>query len=122
VKALELCASVPDAAGEVYFVAGDTIVTIEDMVRQISHIQGVRTSIVRLPMTAGLAGGYLLEKVAPLMRRPPPLTRRSFDFFRINNAYNIDKARHQLGFRPEIDLQAGLDKTYESLRRTEAFI
>jgi nucleoside-diphosphate-sugar epimerase len=41
------------------------------------------------------------------------------DFFLKNNAYDITKARRELGFYPQVDLLSGLQKTWRWLEGSE---
>jgi nucleoside-diphosphate-sugar epimerase len=41
----------------------------------------------------------------------PPLFRRRVDWFRQNRAFSIDKAKQELGYLPNVDLQTGLAAT-----------
>jgi nucleoside-diphosphate-sugar epimerase len=46
----------------------------------------------------------------------PPLFRRRVDWFRQVRAFNIDKARKELGYQPKVDLRTGLGRTGEWYR------
>jgi nucleoside-diphosphate-sugar epimerase len=41
----------------------------------------------------------------------PPLYRRRIDFFKKSRAFDITKAKRELGFRPQISLQEGVQQT-----------
>jgi len=45
------------------------------------------------------------------LRKNPPFSRRSVDFFRKHNAYSIDKAKHMLGYQPQVVLRTGIKET-----------
>jgi nucleoside-diphosphate-sugar epimerase len=59
----------------------------------------------------GLLGGFGLEMAFKPLRKNPPFSRRSVDFFRKHNAYSIDKAKHILGYQPKVDLRTGIRET-----------
>jgi nucleoside-diphosphate-sugar epimerase len=72
VDGLALCAEVPEAAGQVYFMAGAEPVTIEALVRTVAEVVGSRPPIIRLPIGMGkLAGQALQIAYKPLDRQPP---------------------------------------------------
>jgi nucleoside-diphosphate-sugar epimerase len=111
IRGLELAASAPEAAGEIYFIAGAKAVTIAELVQTIAAVQGVRPPRLRLPLVAGQAVAYTLQLAFKPIRRSPPISPRTLDFYTKNNAYDITKARHDLGFQPLVDLPAGLKLT-----------
>jgi nucleoside-diphosphate-sugar epimerase len=113
VRALELCAEVENIAGEVYIIAGADPVQVAELVNVISQELGASSPKLHLPITFGLWGGMTLELVFKLIKRPPPFSRRSVDFFLKHNAYDISKARRELGFQPEVDLVNGIRKTID---------
>jgi dihydroflavonol-4-reductase len=111
VKGLELCAEVEGVTGQVYILAGDSPVSVRVLVEMIAEVQGVRPPALRLPVLLGKAGGYALQVAFKPLGRQPPFSQRSLDFFTKGNAYDIGKARHELGFQPHVDLRAGLAET-----------
>jgi nucleoside-diphosphate-sugar epimerase len=115
VRGLELCAEMEDVSGEVYLLAGEAPVTIETLVRTIAQLLGVRAPVIRLPLWLGKLAGYGLQVAFKPLGRQPPFSRRSVDFFLKNNAYDISKARQELGFEPQVDLWTGLTWTRDWL-------
>ena len=113
VKGLELCASAEGVNGEVFIIAGEKAVPVAELVSVMSRELGVRAPQRHLPTALGLLGGYSLEMAFKLIGKQPPFSRRSVDFFRKHNAYNIGKAKRMLGYQPQVDLQTGMQKTIE---------
>ena len=110
-QGLELCAEAESAPGQIYFIAGEQPVTIKELVQTVADVQGVQRPKLHLPLTVGKAAGYMLQFTFKPLGKQPPFSRRSLDFFLKDNAYDIGKAKHDLGFYPQIDLQAGLTET-----------
>lgn len=117
VAGLELSAVASNVQGQIYIIAGESPVTIETLVNTISDVLGVRQPGLRLPISLGLAAGYALETGFKIIGGQPPLSRRSMDFFRKNNAYDISKAQRDLGYTPQVDLRAGFMQTLEQETR-----
>lgn len=110
VRGLELCAE-RGKPGEIYFLAGERAVSLNELTQTIAAVQGVRPPLLRLPLSLGLAAAYLFQTLFSLLRRQPPISRRTLDFYLKDNAYDISKARRDLGFNPQIDLPTGLSET-----------
>jgi nucleoside-diphosphate-sugar epimerase len=111
VRGLELCAETAGAAGQVYIIAGDEVVTVEMLVGTIAEILAVRPPALHLPIALGRVGGYALELAFKPLGRQAPFSRRSLDFFLKDNAYLTGKARRELGFEPRVGLHTGLVET-----------
>jgi nucleoside-diphosphate-sugar epimerase len=111
VRGLELCAETTGAAGQIYIVAGDKVVTVEVLVGMIAEVLEVRPPAIHLPATLGKVGGHALELAFKPLGRQPPFSRRSLDFFLKDNAYDVGKAQRELGFEPQVELHTGLVET-----------
>ena len=111
VKGLELGASAESVNGEVFIIASENAVQVSELVEVMSKEIGVHIPQLHLPITLGLAGGYALELAFKSIGTQPPFSHRSMDFFWKHNAYSIDKAKRKLGYQPQTDLQAGMQKT-----------
>jgi nucleoside-diphosphate-sugar epimerase len=111
VMGLELCAQANDVCGEVYIIAGSKPAQVVELVHVISNELGVSPPRIHLPVALGKLGSVSLEALFKLLRKQPPFSRRSLDFFQKNNAYDIGKARRELGFDPQVDLSTGVKQT-----------
>jgi nucleoside-diphosphate-sugar epimerase len=92
------------------------VVTVKTLVDMIAKVLEVRPPVLHLPVTLGRVGGHTLELAFKPIGRQPPFSRRSLDFFLKDNAYDIGKARRELGFQPQVDLHAGLVEALHWLR------
>jgi nucleoside-diphosphate-sugar epimerase len=108
---LERCALADVPAGELYFLAGEETVTIAMLVNTIAELQNVPPPRLSFPLVLGKAVGVGMQTVFKVLNKRPPFSRRSLDFFIKDNAYNISKARRELGFAPEVSLRDGLIQT-----------
>jgi nucleoside-diphosphate-sugar epimerase len=102
---------VEQISGEVYIIAGNEPVTIEELTTAIAESLNVSSPRFHLPLALGKLAGASLQFVYNPLNRQPPFSERSLDFFLKNNAYDISKARQELGFDPQIDLRTGLEQT-----------
>jgi nucleoside-diphosphate-sugar epimerase len=119
VSGLELCGEVDQISGQVYIIGGEEPVTIEELVHLVTEVIGVDPPKIHLPIFMGTLIAYSLQIVFKPLGRQPPFSRRSLDFFLKNNAYDISKAKRDLGFYPRVDLRSGLQKTWGWLESGE---
>jgi len=103
--------------GEAYLIADEEYVEIEDLVRRVAKALGVSVKIPHYPVLPLVVAGHILEKVCKPFKVTPPIFPRRVDWYRQNRAFNIDKARKELGYRPRVALDEGLRKTAEWYRR-----
>jgi len=115
VQGLELCLETSQAVGQVYIIAGETTITIAQLVRTVAEALEVPPPSIRLPVTLGKMAGWGLQLAFKPLGRQPPFSQRSMDFFLKDNAYDISKAKRELGFQPQVDLQTGLAQTLQIL-------
>jgi len=113
VRGLELCTQKEVPCGEIYILAGEKPVTSRELVRVVSTEMGRSAPAIQLPITIGRLMTWLMELVFIPLGKQPPFSKRSMDFFLKNNAYDIGKAKRDLGFYPRVDLEAGIKKTIE---------
>jgi nucleoside-diphosphate-sugar epimerase len=110
--ALELCATRQGIDGEAFIITHDELVTVAQIVEEVAHLVGASVPRFFIPVwfAWGIAG--LLEGVARIFKKQPPITRRSLKFFTNDAGFTCEKARRILGFEPQVSLRDGLDLTY----------
>ncbi|MBN1894685.1 NAD-dependent epimerase/dehydratase family protein [bacterium] len=113
VEGILLTGTVPGIEGEVFTLAGGEYVTLNELVRIIAEILGVKISKLHIPVWPVWTAGALCELACRPLRLSPPLYRRRVDFFIKDRAFDIGKARKHLGYQPRVDLRTGLANTAE---------
>jgi dihydroflavonol-4-reductase len=116
VDGFELCGETPAAAGRTYILAGPEVTTLEELVGRIAQEAGVRPPRLHLPVLPFWMAGALCEAVCVPLRIEPPLYRRRVDFFTKSRAFDISRARAELGFAPHVGLREGIRRTLEWYR------
>jgi nucleoside-diphosphate-sugar epimerase len=111
VDGLQLCGESPAAAGRTYILAGGEVTTLNELVRRIAAVAGVAPVSMHLPVWPFWIAGALCEAICRPLRLEPPLYRRRVDFFTKSRAFDITRARHELGFAPKVTLRDGISRT-----------
>jgi nucleoside-diphosphate-sugar epimerase len=111
VDALILSMEPGKGVGEVYLIADKEYVSIETLVRKTAKALAVEVKIPHYPILPLVAAGHICEKVCKPFKVTPPIFPRRVDWFRQNRAFDISKAKKELGYEPKIDLDAGLKRT-----------
>jgi len=117
VQGMLLCAKQIDkAVGEVFIVAGEKSITLETLAKTIAREAGASILPVKVP--AGLArfGAIVCETLCKPLRIEPPIHRRRLDFFLRDQAFDIAKIQHTLGFQPQIEVSVGVKRTVQWYR------
>jgi nucleoside-diphosphate-sugar epimerase len=117
VRGFELAGTVPRAAGREYILGGPEYTTLTELVARIAAEFGVSPPRVHYPVWPVWLAGALCEAICVPFGIEPPLFRRRVDFFRKSRAFDITRAREELGYNPAIDLKTGIKKTADWYRR-----
>lgn len=113
------CGTLDAAVGRVYILTGEPPVTLNRLVAIVAETCGVRPPRLRLPVTPLYLAGWLCELLCKPLGVNPPLYRRRVDFFRKTRAFDITRARRELGFAPVTDLATGLGRTLSWYRQQQ---
>ena len=111
VEGFRLAATVPAASGRTYILAGAEVTTLNRLVEIIAEEAGVRPIGVHLPVWPFWAAGAACEALCAPLGLEPPIYRRRVDFFTKSRAFDITRARAELGFDPAVDLRTGIRRT-----------
>jgi nucleoside-diphosphate-sugar epimerase len=111
-----LCATVPAAAGRTYILAGGEVTTLKALITVTADVAGVAPPRLRLPVWPFWVAGALCEGLCAPLGIEPPIYRRRVDFFTKSRAFDISRARTELGFSPAVGLREGIGRTLEWYR------
>ena len=116
VDALMLAMEDGKGDGEAYLIADEEYVEIERLVREVGKSLGVDVRIPHYPVWPLVAAGHVCEKVCRPFGLTPPIFPRRVDWFRQNRAFDISKAKRDLGYVPRVGLSEGLKRTAQWYR------
>ncbi len=111
VEGFRLCGEEAGARGRTYILAGDTYTTLDELVALVAEELGVRPPRFHLPVWPVWMAGLACELVCVPLRIEPPLYRRRVDFYTKSRAFDIGRARAELGYAPKVSLRDGIQRT-----------
>jgi nucleoside-diphosphate-sugar epimerase len=115
-RGFRLCGTVPAASGRTYILGGGDVTTLAELVAITAAVAGRRRPGLRLPVWPVWLAGAACEAVCRPVGISPPLYRRRVDFFRKSRAFDISRARRELGYAPEVGVREGIGRTLEWYR------
>jgi nucleoside-diphosphate-sugar epimerase len=116
VDGFRLCATHPAAANRTYILAGGEVTTLNDLVGIVANVAGVETPTRHLPVWPFWMAGAACEALCAPFGIEPPIFRRRVDFFTKSRAFDITRARGEIGFAPRVGLHEGTRRTLEWYR------
>lgn len=111
VEGFRLCGEAPAAAGRTYILAGAEVTTLNELAAIIADEAGVPPPRLHLPVWPFWLAGAACEAVWAPFGIEPPLYRRRVDFFTKSRAFDITRARQELGYDPTVGLREGVRRT-----------
>ena len=116
VDGFHLCATHPAAANRTYILAGGEVTTLNALVALVAEGAGVPAPTLHLPVWPFHAAGAACEAICAPLGLEPPIYRRRVDFFTKSRAFDITRARTEIGFSPAVGLRDGIRRTLQWYR------
>jgi 2-alkyl-3-oxoalkanoate reductase len=113
VDAFMLCMEEGKGDGQAYLIADEHYLEIKDLVRKVGQSLGIEVKINHYPIIPLIIAGHVFEKLYKPFGATPPIFPRRVDWYRQNRAFNINKAKRELGYLPKIGIDEGLKLTAE---------
>jgi nucleoside-diphosphate-sugar epimerase len=111
VDGIILCGTVEAAVGQTYILAGNQYGSLKDLVALIADELAVPPPRLHIPLWPVYSAAFMSEVICKPLGIEPPLYRRRVDFFRKSRAFDISKAKAELGYTPKIGLREGIRRT-----------
>lgn len=102
--------------GRDYLIADQEYYPIEHIVREVARALGVEVRIPHYPVWPVVAVGHVCETICKPFGITPPIFPRRVDWYRQNRAFDISRAKKELGYVPKVPLAEGLKRTGEWYR------
>lgn len=116
VAGFRLCGEHPAAANRTYILAGGEVTRLNELVALVADVAGVPVPRVHLPVWPFWTAGALCEALCAPFGLEPPIYRRRVDFFTKSRAFDITRARAELGYAPAVGLREGIGRTLDWYR------
>ena len=111
VEGFRLCGETAAAANRTYILAGGEVTTLTDLMALIAAEAGVAPPALKLPVWPFWVAGAACEALCVPLGIEPPIYRRRVDFFTKSRAFDISRARAEIGYNPQVGLRDGIRKT-----------
>ena len=111
VDAFMLCLAPGVGNGREYLIADERHYPIEEIVKAVARALDVEVSIPHYPVLPVVIAGHICEKICKPFGITPPIFPRRVDWYRQNRAFDISRAKRELGYAPRIELDEGLRRT-----------
>lgn len=113
VNGIILCGTVDAALGNVFILAGDRYMSLNEWTATIAGAVNRPVPRLRIPYFPIKMAAIACEAVCKPLGVEPPLHQRRAGFFVKNRAFDISRARDVLGYRPQVSIAEGVQKTAE---------
>lgn len=118
VDAFILASEKPNAVGQVYIAGGARYVTLNEFAGAVSQAVSCPMPKLHIPVGPVRLASAICEDLCRAVHIEPPLYRRRVDFFVKDRAFDITKAKRDLGYSPKVDLEEGVARTVDWYRKS----
>jgi nucleoside-diphosphate-sugar epimerase len=116
-RAFQLCAEHPRAIGRSYMIAGARPVSIRELATAIAHTLGRELPAGNIPLWLAHLAADVFAVIPGLQGERAPLTHSRVKFLTQSRVYSIERARNELGYAPQVELEEGMQQTVRWYRK-----
>ncbi len=109
--AFQLCAMHPKAIGRCYTIAGAEPVTVHELATAIAHALGRNLPTGNIPLWLAHLAADIFAVIPGFQGERAPLTHSRVKFLTQSRVYSIERARNELGYVPQVELDEGMQQT-----------
>lgn len=111
IEGILLCGRSPKAAGEIFTIGGEMYTTLQELCNMIADTLKKPHPRIKIPYFPVLVASIICEKACGILGINPILFPRRVEFFSLDRAFSIDKAKTILGYQPKVSLEEGIKRT-----------
>ena len=97
------------AVGETIIIGGDQIIMTKELVDTFSDELKIPGPSLTLPYSVGVMIAVVAETLFSIIKKEPPISRRTLEFFDTDNGFDISKSKQILEFSPEYSFRQGVE-------------
>lgn len=97
--------------GGTYLIADGDYIQIKDLVQKVADSMQAKPFIFHLPFTPLRLLSQVVEVICKPFNIVPPIFPRRVDWFKQNRAFDISRARNEIGYDPKVKIEQGLANT-----------
>ena len=116
IEGFRLCGEHAAAANRTYILAGGEVTTLNELMATIADVVGVAPPRWHVPVWPFWVAGAVCEALCAPLGITPPIYRRRVDFYTKSRAFNIARAREEIGYAPRVGLREGITRTVDWYR------
>jgi nucleoside-diphosphate-sugar epimerase len=116
-QAFKLSMENDEAVGKTFIIGGEKAITTNELVDGFSKVFNFHGPLLKIPYNTGKFIALMSEKAFAVIKKEPPISRRTLEFYDTNNAFDISKAKKYLKFNPEYSFEAGLSDSRKWLEK-----
>ena len=94
-----------------YLIADEEHIEIRDLVQKVADSMDKKVRMIHLPFAPMRLLSVVVEKICQPLKIAPPIFPRRVDWFKQNRAFDISRAKEEIGFNPKVGIDEGLKKT-----------
>jgi nucleoside-diphosphate-sugar epimerase len=106
-------------SGEAFIIAGPETATLLELLNRLSTLTGSARFGRRVPSWFMQAFVAVVEDACRMLGKPPPLHRRTLDFYSTDVVFDTSKAQKLMHWSPTVGLTDGLRRTLEWYRENK---
>jgi nucleoside-diphosphate-sugar epimerase len=111
VEGFRLAGEKPAAIGQTYIIAGETYTTLMGFADKVAAELGTAPPKWKPPVWPLNIAAFACEKICVPLRIEPPIFRRRVHIFTHDRAFDISKAKRELGYTPQVGMAEGIHRT-----------
>lgn len=111
VEGFRLAGENENAIGQIYIIAGEKYTTLMGFATLVANDLRVDAPKWKPPVKPLEIVATMCEKVCVPLRIQPPIFPRRVHIFTHDRAFDISKAKAELGYIPQVDMQEGIHRT-----------
>lgn len=111
IDAFMICMEPDKGNSREYLIADEEYFPIKEIVKKVGEALDIPVKINYYPVMPIVIAGHIVEKVCKPLGIAPPIFPRRVDWYRQNRAFDITRAKKELGYIPKIGLDEGLRRT-----------